>query len=110
MGLRFKLTKSCENMCLNVYMSCDSWSADGTFAEYMDVLAEIQQLIHTYNPAHVIYGVDMNTDSTRNTPHAYALRNFMSDDNLTVCIDAPGAQVPYTYVSPNGLTSRIDNF
>ena len=43
----------------------------------------------------------MNTDLTRNTPHAYALRNFISDFNLTVCIDAPDG--------PNGLTFRIDN-
>ena len=43
-------------------------------------------------------------------PHTYAFRNFTSDFNLTVCLDAPDAQVPYTYVGPNGLTSRIDNF
>ena len=55
----------------------------------------------------VFYGGDINTDLTRNTPHAYALRNFISDFNLTVCMDAP---VPYTYVSPNGLTFRIYNF
>ena len=83
---------NCEIMCLNVYMPCDGWSEDDKFAEYMDVLGEIQQLIHTYNPAHVIhtynpahvihthnpahviYGGDMNTDLTRNTSHAYALR------------------------------------
>ena len=52
----------------------------------------------------------LNTDLTRNTPHAYALTNCISDFNLTVRIYAPDAQVPYTYVSPNGLTSRIDNF
>ena len=104
-GIMIKI--NCEIMCLNVYVPCDGWSEHGKFAEYMEVLSEIQQLIHTYNPAHVIYGGDMITDLTRNTPHAYALRNFISDFNLTVCIDT---QVPYTYVSPNGLTSRIDNF
>ena len=41
---------NCEIMCLNVYMPCVGWSEDDKFAEYMDVLAEIQQLIHTYNP------------------------------------------------------------
>ena len=51
----------------------------------------------------------MNTDLTRNTPHAYAERNFISDFNITVCIDARDAQVPHTYVSPNSLTSRIYN-
>ena len=91
-------------------MPCDGWSEHDKFAEYMEVLSKIQQLIQTYNPAHVIYGGDKNTDLTRNTSHAYALRNFISDFNVTVCIDAPYAQVPYTYVSPNSLTSRIDNF
>ena len=101
---------NCEIMCLYVYMPCDGWAEHDKLAEYMEVLSEIQQLIHTYNPAHVIYGGDMNTNLNRNTPHAYALRNFISDFNLTVCIDAPDAQVPHTYVSPNSLTSRIDNF
>ena len=94
---------NCEIMCLNVYMPCDGWSEDDKFAEYMDVLGEIQQLIHTYYPGHVIYGVDMNADLNKNT-------HFISDFNLTVCIDAPDAQVPYIYVSPNSLTFRIDNF
>ena len=43
----------------------------------MDVLCEIQQLIH------IIYGGDMNTDLAR-TPHAHALRNFILDFNLTL--------------------------
>ena len=45
---------NCEIMCLNVYMPCDCWSEDDRFAEYMDVLGEIPQLIHTYNLARVI--------------------------------------------------------
>ena len=56
---------NCEIMCLNVYVPCDGWSEDDKFAEYMDVLSEIQQLIHTYYPGHVIYGGDWNTDLTR---------------------------------------------
>ena len=32
----------------------------------------------------------------------HALRNFILDFNLTVCIDAPETEVAYTYVSPNG--------
>ena len=38
-------------------MPCDCRSEDDKYAEYMDVLREMQQLIHSYNPAHIIYGV-----------------------------------------------------
>ena len=40
---------------LDGYMPYDGWSEHDKFAEYMEVLSEIQQLIHTYNPAHVIH-------------------------------------------------------
>ena len=72
----------------------------------MDVLGEIQQLIHSYNPAHVIYGGDMNADLARSTLHAHALRNFILDFNLTVCIDAPEAEVAYTYVYHENQVGR----
>ena len=52
----------------------------------------------------------MNTDLARVTPHAHALTNFILDYNLTVCIDAPEAEVAYTYVNPTGFISRIDHF
>ena len=75
-------------MCLNAYMPCDGRSDDDNFAECVDVLVEIQQLIHSYNSVYVIYGVDMNTNLARSTPHAHDLRNFILDFNITVCIDA----------------------
>ena len=50
---------NCEIMCINVYMLFDGWSEDDMFSEYTDVLGEIRQLIHTYYPAHVIYGGDV---------------------------------------------------
>ena len=34
----------------------------------MEVLSEIEQLTHIHNQAHVIYGGDMNSDMSRNTP------------------------------------------
>ena len=52
----------------------------------------------------------MNTDLAMSTSHAHALRNFILDFNLTICIDAPEAEVACTYVSPNGFSSRIDRF
>ena len=49
-----QISNKCEIVCLNVYMSCGGRSEDDKFAEYMDVLGEIQQLIHSYNLARVI--------------------------------------------------------
>ena len=49
----------------------------------------------------------MNTYLTRCTPHAQALRYSILDFHLTVCLDAPKTEVAYTYVSPNGFSSRI---
>ena len=57
---------------------------------------------HSYNPAHVIYGGATNTNLAR-TPHAHALRNFILDFNLTVCLVAPEAEVTYTFVSSNSF-------
>ena len=78
----------------------------------MEVLSEIEQWIHTHNPTHVItlYGGDMNTDMSTNTPHALAMRQFLSDFNYTACIDTPISEVPYTYISALGSSSRIDHF
>ena len=82
-GIMIQISNNCEIVCLNVYMPCDGRSEDDKCAEYMDVLGEIKQLIHIYNPAHVIYGRDMGTDLAGSTPHEHALRNFILDFNLS---------------------------
>ena len=101
-GIMIQISNNCEIMCLN-----DDTSEDDKFAEYVYVLGEYT---HSYNPAYVIYGGDMNTDLAMAIPHAHALRNFILNFNLTVCTDAPEAEVADTYVSPNGFSSRIDHF
>ena len=35
----------------------------------MEILSEIEQLLHIHSPAHVIFGGDMNTDLNRSMPH-----------------------------------------
>ena len=109
-GIMIQISNNCEFMCINEYLPCDGRSENDKFVEYMDALVDIQQLIHIYNPPCVIYGGDTNTDLARSTPHAYVLRNFILDFNLTVCIDVAEAEVACTYVSPNGFSSRIDSF
>ena len=52
----------------------------------------------------------MTTDLARSTLHALALRNVILNFNLPVCINAPEAEVAYTYVSRNGFSCRIDKF
>ena len=51
-----QISNNCEIMCLNIYMPCDGRSEDDKFAEYMDVLGEIQQFIHSCNLARYIRG------------------------------------------------------
>ena len=59
-------------------MPCDGRSED---VEYMDAFDEIQQLIHSCNPAHVMYGSDMNIYLARSTPHAHVIYGgYMNTD------------------------------
>ena len=109
-GIIIQLGNNVELMCLNTYMPCDGRHEDGNFVEYMEVLSEIEQLLHIHSPAHVIFGGDMNTDLNRSTPHTNAMVRFINDFNLVVCIDAPIADVAYTYASAMGASSRIDHF
>ena len=90
-GIMIQISNNCEIMCLSLYMPCDGRSEDDTFAEYMDVLGEIQQLIHSYNPAHVIYGGDINTDLARSTPHAHVI--YGGDMNTDLARSTPHAHV-----------------
>ena len=41
--------------------------------------------------------------------HTRELQQCISDCDLNDCIDLPNSYVPYTYIGPNGNTSRIDH-
>ena len=102
-----------ENSVLicNTYMPCDTQREDESYHQSVDVLNEIEQLIHKFDPLHVIVGGDLNTDLDRNTPQTRLLRQHMETFNMTACIDLQIANVPYTFICPaTNKTSRIDHF
>ncbi len=61
------ITNKC--LILNVYMPYDVGYDDGnSLLEYINVMHEVKLLIDTYNPTHIIYGGDLNTDTRRKSP------------------------------------------
>ncbi len=109
-GIMLLLSENCSLLLLNAYMPCDGQAEDDKYIEYMEVLSEVEEIIHMLNPSHFIFGGDLNTDLSRITPHSYALRSFIDDFNVVSCIDLPVARVPYTFISHTGAKSRIDHF
>ncbi len=70
---------------------------------------EVKQIIHATNPTCVIFGGDLNTETSRTSPHTRELLQCVVDCCLKMCIDMNESKVPYTYIGPNGNTSRIDH-
>ena len=45
-----------------------------------------------------------------NSLHTRILTDYIEDYNLYACTDSPNANVQYTYINPNDVTSKIDHF
>ena len=69
-------------------------------------------LINIFNKtASQYFDGDLNTDLTRDTPQTRALRSFVNNEQMFLCIDAECSNIPYTYCSKsNGCKSTIDHF
>ncbi len=74
---------------------------DANYYEYVNVMNEVKQIIHVTNPT---------CDTSRTSPHTRELLQCVVDCCLTMCIDMNESKIPYTYIGPNGNTSRIDHF
>ena len=96
-------------LILNMYMPCDTNRQDDNLTSYMEVLSEIEQIIHRVNPNRVIMGGDMNTDLSRNSYQVIALTEFLEAHSMLACIDLDTSNVPYTFIGPSS-NSRIDHF
>ena len=96
---------SSDILLLNAYMSCDN-TCDDIFNEVLD---EVEQIIHSINPSHIIFGGDLNTDFSRNSHHSVILKQFIDSIGMSVGIDCVIADVPYTFIG-NLSSSRIDHF
>ena len=110
-GIIMSIDNATSVLMLNVYMPCDSQRQDDSYYQFVDVINEIDQLINRYDATHVLFGGDLNTELTRNTPQSKLLREYIYKSSMTACIDLPCANVPYTYICPmTSRTSRIDHF
>ncbi len=94
-------------MC--VYMPYDNRWRDTNFEEYVEVLQEVERLIYDQDPEYVVFGGDLNTGLSWASPHNQALSEFVRNYQMGVCIEMDQANVPYTYISPNGDTSKVDH-
>lgn len=108
-GLLLNYKENISILILNAYMPVDNNRVDENHTIYIEVLSEIHQIIHKLDPAHVVFGGDLNTDLIRNSPHTRALMEFIQEVDFTPCINVDIANVPYTYIGPVS-TSRIDHF
>ena len=110
-AVQIKVDDKCTILLFNTYMPCDTLREDDSYYQFVDVLNEIEQHIYKCNPSHVIFGGDLNTDLSRDSPQTRVLKMHMETFNMTACIDLQLADVPYTFICPaTSNTSRIDHF
>ncbi len=67
-------------------MPYDNKREDVNYHDYIDVMDEIEQMVHTMNPTYVSGGGDFNTDIMRNAPHSLKLLSFLGDFNMSLAI------------------------
>lgn len=99
-------------LIMNAYMPCDGRTEDSRHAEYVEILNEVQQLMNTYSATYVLFGGDLNTDLSRDTPHSQSLSQFVGEYNMGVCTEMDIANVPYTFScerNGNTYTSKVDH-
>ncbi len=87
-------------------MPNDNTWRDTNFEEYVEVLHEVESLIYDQDPEYMVFGGDLNTDLSQASPHTQALPEFVRNYQMGVCIEMDQA---YTYISPNGDTSKMDH-
>ncbi len=86
-GVLLAIYSGCSILILNAYMPVDNYRHDENFTIYVEVISEVEQIIPSLDPTHVIFGGDFNNDLIRSSPHALALSQFIDDFNMTICID-----------------------
>ncbi len=78
-----------------------------------ELLREVQKIMLDCNANYTIFGGDLNTDISRNTPYPHSLVEFINENDLTFCTELDHADAPYTYMCELdnvAYTSKIDNF
>ena len=55
-------------------MPCDTQIYDVNYNAYIEVMEEVKRVISNEQTAHVMFGGDLNTDLSRQSPHSVYLR------------------------------------
>ncbi len=63
------ISSGCNILILNAYIPVDNYRHNDNFTIYMEVISEVEHIIHIIDPTHVIFGGDFNTDFIRSSPH-----------------------------------------
>ena len=94
---------------VSVYMPCDTEILDSSSANvFREVLQCISDLCHSEGVDNVIMGGDFNMDFSRNrSVNRQSLLSFMTQENMTCCLNSDVSTIDYTYES---MTSLIDHF
>ncbi len=90
-------------------MPCDNNRQDDNFATYMEVMGEVEPIIHSLTPTHIIFDGDLNTDLARSSSHVKALNQYIKDKDMIACINLDIADVPYTYIGTKSI-SKVEHF
>ena len=97
-------------LLINVYMPCDTMSANILNTEYNDVLCEIEALLSKHVGDVLLCG-DWNTDTNRSTAQTGAFNDFIVRNELNMCWDNQHATQIDTYANFSlNHFSCIDHF
>lgn len=98
-------------LIMNVYMPCDDNRPNHNIVEYNAVLNDMRTIFNSSDAQHVIVGGDFNTDLKRSNYFTRALKNFVCDDNMYLCVKDVCNTVQFTYYSKSSdARSLIDHF
>lgn len=98
-------------LLINVYMPGDTYSAERTDPEFMDILDEVQIMWLQNEASILIFGGDINTDLRRDNAHSNSFVDFADDNGLTIVWGIDNVSFCNTYVSYDGRSSScIDHF
>ena len=89
-----------EYYVFNVYMPCD---VSTCIDSYVEVFSEISNYCLCNNTVHFVIGGDFNTDVSRhNSCHTIALKQFVGDECLQLCLSTGVSTVEYTFTGALG--------
>ena len=92
-------------------MPCDTYLVNTVNSEFVDCIANIENVLHSYDFNHIIITGDFNTSFSRDNAQSKCLSEFLVRNNLFVSWEHPSAKRGNTYNNVSlGHHSFIDHF